>query len=87
MKSAIFFCPEFPNCGKFGSQRELTATNTRVRKEAECVDVIIVTGGEAKEIAALALELQKRQFQETKVLVDGEELASIREPLAERREG
>ena len=51
------------------------------------MDVIIVTGGEAKEIADLALELQKRQFQETKVLVDGEELASIREPLAERREG
>ena len=51
------------------------------------MDVIIVTGGEAKEIAALALELQKRQFQETKFFVDGEELARIREPFAERREG
>lgn len=43
--------------------------------------------GEAKEIAALAQELQKRQFQETKFFVDGEELARIREPFAERREG
>lgn len=51
------------------------------------MDVIIVTDGEAREIAALAQELQKRQFQETKFFVDGEELTRIREPFAERREG
>ena len=65
----------------------MTATNTPARKEAECVDVSIVTDGDVREIAALAQELQKRQFQETKFFVDGEELARIREPFAERREG
>lgn len=65
----------------------MTATNTPARKEGECVDVIIVTDGEVREIAALAQELQKRQFQETKFFFDGEELARIREPFAERREG
>ena len=36
----------------------MTATNTPARKEGECVDVIIVTDGEAREIADLVLALQ-----------------------------